>query len=181
MTSQGFKIFEKDQLYSLPQTRESEIRKGVSLFSGRNYIWFKTWPLLKNKFWLGDGPGHFPLEYPQVDPIKILKKRHRSIHKLAKPHNMYFQIVHASGWLSLLALLSLWGYILIISMRGLTKERKPNPRHWVQLGLWAGIANYLLAGVINDNIVGVTNVFWVFLGLIYALNQLNLDPQRNRQ
>lgn len=140
------------------------------VFSGRGYIWNRTLPLLASprKLLIGSGPGAFGDEFPQRDFAGKLNAYFAHQVLVDKPHNLYLQIAHASGFASLLALAVVW----FLALTG------PAPP-----ALKGALAGYLVSGLATDSFVGVAPTFWILVGL--ALHSLDwrggelLSPREN--
>jgi len=137
------------------------------LFSHRGYIWSRTLPLMKWQWLRGPGPATFPLYFPQRDffgkmnidwPFDLIVDR---------PHSLYLQIAHGTGWLSLMVLLILFGEFFRRAARLLRADKE---NHYL-LACTASTAGYLVAGIFNDSTLGVAPLFWIILGAGWACLQ----------
>lgn len=121
-----------------------------SAYKDRLYIWQHTLPLLKRTVFLGHGPAVFINEFPQTAPGYEL---YQGDSLVDRPHNIYLQVAHGTGILSLFIL----GAIVFFSLL------QPAPLEYK-----AGIAGFLIAGCFTDSFVGVTPVFCFLLGACWT-------------
>jgi hypothetical protein len=111
--------------------------------SGRAFIWSQTIPMLRRHWVTGDGPGVYALKFPQHTQGMYLN----SI--VDRPHNMYLNIWHATGFLSLLC----WSWVVASFFR-----------RRVDTALMVGVLGFLIAGLFTDSVVGATPYFMLMLG-----------------
>ncbi|NLV49052.1 MAG: O-antigen ligase family protein, partial [Clostridiaceae bacterium] len=145
--------------------------KGNEQFgSGRGYIWSRSLPLLKDTFWIGHGPDTFPMYYPQDDIIGKLNTFRDIRAVVDKPHSFYIQVAHNTGVISLLALLVLFGFYLIQSVKLYWKRRSSDT--WVIAGkiIMGAVLAYLITSIFNDSVIYVAPIFWTLLGAGFAVN-----------
>lgn len=149
------------------------------LFSGRGYLWSRTIPLLKNPkyFLLGSGPDTFTVAYPQDDYIGMEMNGYKgSI--VTKPHNLYLQIAVQTGIPSLIAFLMLCFWYIGQSFRLYWKREFESYYEQVGVGIVLAVIGYLIAGISNDSTVCVAPVFWVLLGIGFAINKKLLQQEQ---
>jgi hypothetical protein len=113
--------------------------------SDRFFIWENTLPLINL---LGHGPATFILDFPQklVETVNLWPKGTL----VDRPHNMYLQIAHAMGVLSLIPL----GWIVCKSIRKESIYRY-------------GVLGFLICGLFTDSMVGVSPLFCIMIGMNY--------------
>ena len=140
------------------------------LGSGRGYIWSRSIPMLRDTLILGYGPDAYALYFPQEDVVgkRVHINNARTI--VDKPHNLYLQKALNTGLPSLLALLALWGYYLLQSVRLYRDADFSGWRPVVGAAIAAAVAGYLAAGFFNDSVVSVAPVFWTLLGIGIGVN-----------
>jgi len=141
-----------------------------TLFSSRGYIWSRTVPLLKDTLWLGHGPDTFFFYFPQSDRIGKYLYLDSAEAVVDKPHNLYLQTWMNTGLLSLLALLALFGYYIITSLRLYCFTPQDNIYSSVGMACLTAITAYLICGLVYDSCICVAPVFWCLLGLGAACN-----------
>lgn len=147
-----------------------------NIFSGRGYLWSRTLPLLKNPkyFMVGSGPDTFTIVYPQDDYIGMELNGYKgSI--VTKPHNLYLQIAVQTGVPSLIAFLALCIWYVVQSFRLYWKREFHDYYEQVGVGILLAVLGYLIAGIVNDSTVCVAPIFWILLGVGFAINQILLQ------
>ena len=143
-----------------------------SLFSGRGYIWSRTIPLLKNYMIKGSGPDTFTLVFPQDDYIGLENHGFKgSI--VSKPHNLFLQIGVQTGVISLIAFLSLYLIYFIQSVRVYIKNKFESYSAQIGVGIFLATIGYMIGGITNDSTITVSPIFWILLGIGFAMNQKN--------
>lgn len=140
------------------------------LGSMRGYIFGRTIPLLKNYIFVGAGPDNYPFVFPQDDVVGKIKAYDTADIIVDKPHNLYLQKAINTGVLSLLALLALWGMYIFNSLKIYSRMTFDSLDKYVGAACVVSVIGYLIAGLFNDNIVSVTPLFWVILGLGISIN-----------
>ena len=143
------------------------------LGSARGYIWSRIFPMLKKTIFIGHGPDVFSIEFPQNDYIGKIRAYGTPQMIVDKPHNMFLQIAVNTGVLSLLAVLVLWGFYIVQSLKLYFKNIDKSFVSITGSSIFMAICAYLAAGLFNDSTVGVASVFWVLLGLGFLCNGLN--------
>jgi O-antigen ligase len=151
------------------------------LGSARGYIWSRTLPMLKDRLLLGDGPDTFTIEFPQNDYIGKIRAYGTPHMIVDKPHNMYLQIAMNTGVLSLLSVLTLFGFYILQSLKLYMKSMNNSFASISGAGIFLSICGYLAAGLFNDSLVAVAPVFWILLGLGFVCNGLNKKQKDNMQ
>lgn len=140
-------------------------------FSGRDFIWGKSIPILKDTLFLGSGPDTYTFMFPQYDYIASAQNGYKST-LITKPHNTYLQIGIQTGVLSLLAYIGFYVCYLVESVKIYWKRDVSTFSERCGLGIFISSVCYMIAGLINDSTIGVSVIFWTFLGLGYACNQM---------
>lgn len=141
------------------------------LGSARGYIWSRTLPMIKNSPILGYGPDIFAIAFPQNDYIGKIRAYGTAQMIVDKPHNMYLQIAVNTGFLSLLAFLTLSGFYAIQSIRLYLKNIDNSLTCLAGVGIFLGICGYMIAALFNDSVIAVAPIFWVLLGLGSVCNR----------
>lgn len=170
-TSEGLQVLSNSGFLDqpiMPDRVESLDDYGI-LFSNRAFIWSRSIPLLKDYFFIGSGPDNYPMAYPQNDVAG--KLNYMGIYTIVdKPHNMYIQTGVNTGVLSLIALIALFIIYLIQSLKLYIKRFEYNYLNMIGSGIFLGIVAYLATGLFNDQRVSVAPLFYVMLGLGFAIN-----------
>lgn len=142
------------------------------LATNRGYIWSRTLPLLKDTLLLGKGADNFVYAFPNDDYVGKVSCGFGS-QTVTKPHNMYMQIWVQNGMLACLAFLALYILFAIQTFRRCFQKGKTSYAQKMQIAIFCGSTGYMVAGVANDSTICVAPIFWVLLGIGYALNKIN--------
>jgi hypothetical protein len=144
-----------------------------SYASGRGYIWSRTIPLLKNRFFLGSGADTFTLVFPQNDYVNFkIYGFEGSV--MSKPHNLYLQVGVQTGVLSLLAMLTFYGWYFISSIKIYLRCKFDNYFYVVGAAIFIGSLGYMISGIANDSSITTAPVFWILIGIGIAINKLTI-------
>ncbi|MBR4026045.1 MAG: O-antigen ligase family protein [Lachnospiraceae bacterium] len=138
-------------------------------FSGRDFIWGKSIPILKETIFLGSGPDTYSFMFPQYDYVASAQNGFGS-QTITKPHNTYLQIGIQTGVLSLLAYLVFYGIYFVQSAKIYLKRNLLTFTERCGAGIFIASVCYMIAGLINDSTIGVSVIFWTLLGVGYACN-----------
>lgn len=139
--------------------------------SGRGYIWSRTFPILGRRVLLGAGPDTFVFEFPQYDMVSKTRYLGQPYIIVDKPHSYYLQTAVNTGFISLLALLFIFGFFVVTAFLTVTKEREVDWLFGLRLGILTGVCGYLTVSLTTDSVISVAPVFWAVLGLGYALER----------
>jgi hypothetical protein len=174
-TPDGFRMIGPGKSLIIPSKPEYvEFFEGREKFaSSRGYIWSRSIPMLKETIVLGYGPDTYTIEFPQDDVVGKLNSFSSYRTVVDKPHNMYLQIGINTGVISLLAMLSVFMIYLVDSLRILYRKKIESYMDYIGLGLFIGVASYLVAAMFNDQIISVAPLFYGVLGLGMAVNKIN--------
>lgn len=146
------------------------VKMNERFFSGRGYIWSRTIPLLKKYALVGSGPDTYVLAFPQDDYVGLENNGYKGS-LVTKPHNLYLQIAVQTGLISLLAFLALYGIYFVQSIRIYIRSGFDSYFAQVGAGIFLGTIGYMIAGITNDSTTGVAPIFWILLGLGFAINK----------
>lgn len=140
--------------------------------SNRGYIWSRTVPLIMAKSVFGYGSDNFLASFPQNDiPAKTYIYWSSSM-ITDKPHNIYLLYSINNGLVGLFSILTLWlGYILFTFKEFLFKNKYKETDFYKALCILSSIG-YMLTGVLNDSVPVIAPIFWVILGVGYAINRI---------
>jgi hypothetical protein len=140
--------------------------------SSRGYIWSKTFPLLKDTFFIGHGADTFAIIFPQNDFVgKLNFFSNRNI-VVDKAHNMYLGAAVGTGILSVFALLSMFILYGIQSFKIYRKCSYNSFLEYSGVGIFIGVVGFLFAGLINDSSVSTMPLFYGLLGTGIAINMI---------
>ena len=140
------------------------------LATNRGYIWSRTLPLLKDTLFLGKGADNFVYAFPNDDYVGKVSCDFGS-QTVTKPHNMYMQIWVQDGMLACLAFLALYLIFAIKTFRHCFVKGKIAYCRKIQIAIFCGSTGYMVAGIANDSTICVAPIFWVLLGIGYAINE----------
>lgn len=145
-----------------------------SFASGRGYLWSRSIPLLRRSLILGTGADTFSLVFPHNDLAGRINSGYYNSY-ISKPHNMYLQIGIQHGVPALLCLLAVCAIYLIQSVILYWRSKLTDEHSWLGVGIMLGIIGYLIAGLSNDSCVAVAPLFWILLGMGFAVNRINRE------
>ena len=151
--------------------------KGMErLGSNRGYIWSRSIPLISKNIIIGAGPDCYVFKFPQKDVLSKLIFLGNPNVIIDKPHSFYLQVAVNTGLISLLVLTALFLMYIVNTVRCVMRGGS-NMLVGLRLGAAAGVIGYLAAVTTTDSVVSVSPVFWVLLGLGFALNKLSDTDQ----
>ncbi len=181
ITEDGVKILGSGGRIIEPIIAESlKIFNGLEMLaSNRGYIWSRTIPLLREYIFIGAGADNYPIVFPQDDFIGKLNVFMSATEVIDKPHNMYLQIAMNTGFVSLIALITLWGMYIFTSARLYKNLKFDYIENYVGISCYLSVLGYLFAGIFNDHIVSVSPLFWCIFGLGVSIN--TYIKQRNEK
>jgi len=171
-TNSGVKMISSGGRLTEPITADTfkQLDGLESLASNRGYIWGRTIPLLKNYVIYGSGPDNYPIAFPQDDLLTKSNVFYDPTTVVDKPHNMYLQIATNTGAISLISLISVWGIYIINSLKLYFKINYNSLEKYLGASCLICVIGYLAAGMFNDNVVSVTPIFCIILGLGICIN-----------
>lgn len=166
-------------LYYNPQGRLDKLRKVDSIgfennydfATRRGYIWSRTFPMLKSTALIGVGADNFVYEFPNNDYVGKVNSEFNA-QLITKPHNMYLQIWTQDGMLACLALIALYVMLVIATWKNCMNAEK---KTWLQktaMAIFCGASGYMVVGLANDSSVCVAPLFWILMGLGFAVNHM---------
>lgn len=148
------------------------------LGSNRGYIWSRSIPLLSKNILIGAGPDCYVFEFPQKDVLSKLEILGNPNVIIDKPHSFYLQVAINTGLVSLLLLIALFAVYIVNTLRAVLKSTD-NMLTGLRIGAAAGVIGYLATVTTTDSVVCVSPLFWVLLGLGFAVNKLpDVEDQR---
>lgn len=177
-------------LYFNPQGRLDKLKKVDSIgfennydfATRRGYIWSRTFPMLASTAFIGVGADNFVYEFPNNDYVgKVNSTFDAQI--ITKPHNMYLQIWTQDGMLACLSLLVLYGMLLVVTWKNCMNDEKKSWLRKVAMAIFCSASGYMVVGIANDSSVCVAPVFWILLGLGFAVNHMisQKEKQENKK
>lgn len=143
------------------------------LGSERGYIWSRSLPLLKDCIFKGKGPDTFMLYFPQNDLLAKYYAYDNPNTLVDKPHNLYLGIALGNGITALIAFILIMLIYVVDSLRLYALKTEYEESQIFGIATCLGVIGYLAAGMFNDSIISVAPVFWIVLGVGFALNYIN--------
>ncbi|WP_206460030.1 O-antigen ligase family protein [Anaerovorax sp. IOR16] len=176
ITSKGI-LYQNElkKLTPLSKTPSFGFSNNQNFGSGRGYIWSRTIPMIKNTFFIGHGSDTYPIYFPQNDYAgKYNTMFSQNINIVVdKPHNFYLGVAINTGFLSLLALLSLFAIYLVQSARlYFSLKFEKHFLSFVGSGIFFGVCGFLTSALVNDSSVSVMPLFYGLLGTGIAINTI---------
>lgn len=136
--------------------------------SQRGYIWSRTLPLILDRPLLGYGPDTFAAAFPQNDYAMKLNAYGNEYTIVDKPHNILLNYAVHTGIPSLLAILTIIAISYYRTFRRFIFAPSSLYKTYAIASLSA-ITGYVGAGMFNDTSLQITPLFWVIIGINYAV------------
>jgi len=140
--------------------------------SGRGFIWSRTFPMMIDTIFIGNGADTFNIYFPQNDYVGKYNAGWKLGMITDKPHNMYMGMAVGTGGVSLLAFLTLLALYFIQSVRIYRRRDYSGFTEYAGLGIFLGILGFAAAGLVNDSNVSVMPMFYGLLGTGIAINMM---------
>lgn len=140
-------------------------------FSGRDYIWQCSVPILKETIFLGSGPDTYAFMFPQYNYVDTAQNGYSKL-IITKPHNTYLQIGIQTGLISLLAYLGFYVLYFIDCVKLYLKRDLNTFAERCGVGIFVGSMCYMFAGLLHDSTIGVSIIFWTLMGVGYVCNRM---------
>ncbi|OOB79195.1 MAG: hypothetical protein BEN18_04670 [Epulopiscium sp. Nuni2H_MBin001] len=142
------------------------------LGSSRGYIWSRSFPMMLDTIFIGNGPDTYVLKFPQGDRLAKWYAYGTPDMLVDKPHNLYLQIAINQSGIALIAFLVVVGFYIVNSIR--LYAFKDDFSYGAILGsaCLMAVVGFLGAGIFNDSVVSVSPIFWVILGFGIAINYI---------
>lgn len=138
--------------------------------NGRITIWKNSFNIFKKYPWLGVGYDNFHLTYPNEKTNGItlsivsgeIKKSNNSVLIFDNAHNVYLHQLVSTG---------IFGLILFLMLYMLTFISALKSRDKLNFILLGGFIAYSIQGFANINVVQVTPIYYLIMGLILSLSK----------
>lgn len=138
--------------------------------NGRITIWKNSLNIFKKYPWLGVGYDNFHLTYPNEKTNGItlsivsgeIKKSNNSVLIFDNAHNVYLHQLVSTG---------IFGLILFLTLYMLTFISALKSRDKLNFILLGGFIAYSIQGFANINVVQVTPIYYLIMGLILSLSK----------
>ncbi|MCL1882908.1 MAG: O-antigen ligase family protein [Defluviitaleaceae bacterium] len=139
--------------------------------SNRGYIWSRAFPLMPGRSIIGSGPDTFINVFPKFELVPMHRFFEPPGQIVDKAHNIIIQTWISTGGISAIALIGLFLHYLLTTFVLLVKSKGESMfTYGLRLGLLSGISAYAMSSMATDTTIGSTGVFFVLLGVGYALN-----------
>jgi O-antigen ligase/tetratricopeptide (TPR) repeat protein len=139
---------------------EKLLSQATKSFGYRWEFWQATAQLVRDRFWLGVGPGNFREHY-------LRYKLPESSEEIADPHNLLLEVWATSGVFAALALVAAVGLGLVrLIARRPAGQQQPSPQltSWPALVL-AGVAGWALAATLSP----LDHTLYIVLALVWFI------------
>lgn len=169
----GYYCYISGRLRKLSQERKYEgfFAEHQRFGSGRGFIWSRSFSLLKRYFFFGSGPDTYVQAFPHDEIVGMANAGYRNT-MMTKPHSFFLQIGTQTGIPSLLALLVFVGIYLVDTIRVLWRKQGDARRFWIGIAIIGAVTSFLVSGLANDSLMGITPIFYVVLGVGVRINHL---------
>ncbi len=133
------------------------------LFTFRGLNWSNTLNLIFERPFIGYGADTLAIyQRDAANVIDNINYAHHSGSRALNPHNMYLQIWYNFGIFGLIGFL---GFVLMIFIFGFIQFFKEEESREVLTMTMYPVAAFLIAGMLNDTIVGTGVILYLLLGL----------------
>ena len=159
----------KFQMKNRVESGPKFLEEHYSLANDRGYIWSRTINVIKKYFWFGSGPDTFTISFPNTDLVGMYNSNH-DYQIMTKPHCMFMQIAAQTGVPSLIALLVLFIWYILQSIRIYWKNNYEEFLPKIGLAVMLSVIGFLVLAVTNDSTTVVTPMFYALLGMGMGIN-----------
>lgn len=153
------------------ETYDSPVFDLLGGFNGRDFIWSKSIPILKETIVLGSGPDTYAFMFPQYDYVALEQDGWSGL-LITKPHSLYLQIGIQTGVFSLIAFLVFNIWYLLQSLRLYYKRKLTTFAERCGAAVFIADIGYLIVMLANDSTIGVSIIYWTLMGLGFACNEM---------
>jgi O-antigen ligase len=133
----------------------------------RLYVWKHTAPLILSRPVFGWGFGTLLGRFPDAGSKEWQQHFGLSVVGIDTPHNEILHMAFSAGLLGLAAYVWIW-FVMIRSLLATIRRGDPDAR-MIAVGLLAGMAGYAMWLQLAWSHMGITNVFWPFVGISVGL------------
>ena len=147
--------------------------------SNRGYIFARTIPLLPRSWLIGRGSDTFLLQFPTHDLISNYRYFQNPYILVDKAHNLYLQTAVTTGIISALALIAIFGYYILTTFWSFIRS-KDDEYFWLRLGILASVSAFSISSLSTDSTVSSTPMFWIIIGIGFALNRRETNVRGTR-
>lgn len=166
ISEKGIRIFGQGStlLEEIPQPRITGLESIYSFGTGRGYIWAQALPIIKDSLLIGGGNSTFAFRFRQNEIVGLLNTHGSCKYVIDRPHNWYIQIACSDGVPALIAVLVLFFSYLVTFIKRYKENNIMAGAALTDIGLFSGLAGFMICGLINDSCVTVNPIFWLLLG-----------------
>ena len=165
----------KGNLIPLSEVERMGFEGNEEFATNRGYIWSRTLPLLKDTILFGHGADTYEIYFPQDDyegryNISYFDNSQNVL--IDKPHNMYLGTAVNTGVISMLALVAVYVFYLIESVKTYRKHEFTEFKDYAGMGICIAIAGFMVSGLVNDSTVQMMPVVYALMGVGFAVNKM---------
>ena len=121
-------------------------------------------PIIKDSLLIGGGNSTFAFRFRQNEIVGLLNTHGSCKYVIDRPHNWYIQIACSDGVPALIAVLVLFFSYLVTFIKRYKENNIMAGAALTDIGLFSGLAGFMICGLINDSCVTVNPIFWLLLG-----------------
>lgn len=167
--SSSVEIVENNFIPELP-------KPGSSWGSGRVFIWTTSISLIAQKPILGYGLDTFAYHFPQSN-AEIISGLGKMI-VIDKPHSLYLDIAFGTGIVGLLVFLLLISIPIWQALKKFLLNKDISQEVEI-LAITFLVLAFLIQGLVNDSIIGVSVIFYILLGVLNSVITDNQEVKLN--
>ncbi len=142
--------------------------------SGRGFIWSRTFSVMRKYFLLGSGPDTFIQVFPHDEVVGMTYAGYQNM-LMTKPHSFFLQIGAQTGVPSLIAVIAFIGIYIVDTFRTFWRKKNESGMYWIGIASVSAVVGFLVSGLANDSLMGITPVFYVILGLGIRINHMERE------
>ncbi|MFV0519461.1 MAG: O-antigen ligase family protein [Lachnospirales bacterium] len=158
-------LLDKYNLYEFEEAEHIGFEKHLKLFTDRGYIWSRSLPMALDSILIGKGADNFIMEFPNYDYLGRWYSDFPEGILVDKPHNIYFSMWINNGGIYLISFIGICFLVLKDKIKLLINKENANVQYAAVIVYLGAFAGYIVNGMSTDNIVVITMLFWIFLGI----------------
>lgn len=162
------RVYAAENSFEMPVLPE----RGMSLGSGRAYIWGETFKLTMEKPLFGFGLDTLMYHFPHysMDARAGMLDEHTIVDK---PHNMYIGILYGTGFIGFIG----FAGIAIITVLGALRAIVTRRRYVMSAVLAIAWLAFLIQALFNDTLPGTAAPMWAIAGMMIAFIVRNKEAE----
>lgn len=168
-------VTKKGKEVDLNEKIPSLLFKNEYFANGRGFIWSRSIPIMFRieNILVGTGPDTFAIAFPQEDMAAKTRTHGNPDIIVDKPHNLFIQTSVNTGLISLIIIMSVFVMYIVTTIKNILSDKTINSVIFTtRLGILGGIIGYLITGLTTDSVVSVAPIFWLLLGVGFAVNNI---------